>query len=43
MAAIPESGRHLDYIGEELEFFELAENWKRYFASRLRPYVSGYR
>jgi len=41
VAAIPESGGQIDYIGEELKFFELAENWKRYLASRLRPYISG--
>jgi len=41
MAAIPEPGRQIDYIGEELSLFRLAENWKRYVASRLRPHVSG--
>jgi SAM-dependent methyltransferase len=40
MAAIPEDGQ-IDYIGEELSLFELAENWKRYVASRLRPHISG--
>jgi SAM-dependent methyltransferase len=31
----------LEYIGEELTLFQLAENWKRYVASRLRPYIHG--
>lgn len=31
----------IDYIGTELELFQHARNWKRYFAGRLRPYVRG--
>lgn len=31
----------LDYIGEELSLFKLAENWKRYVASRLAPHLRG--
>lgn len=31
----------IDYIGNELELFELAVNWKRYLSSRLRPFVNG--
>lgn len=29
------------YIGEELELFSAATNWKNYFSSRLSPYISG--
>lgn len=29
------------YIGSELEIFAYARNWKRYFARRLQPYISG--
>jgi SAM-dependent methyltransferase len=29
------------YIGEELELFQYAQNWKRYFASRLQTFLSG--
>jgi SAM-dependent methyltransferase len=32
---------NLDYVGEELEVFQLATNWKKYLASRIRPYLSG--
>lgn len=31
----------LDYIGDELELFEHARNWKSYFASRLKPFIRG--
>lgn len=31
----------IDYIGEELDLFQHATNWKTYFASRLKPYVRG--
>lgn len=31
----------IDYIGNELGLFAHARNWKSYFASRLRPYISG--
>lgn len=41
MAATTEHGGQADYIGEELELFQLAENWKQYVASRLRPHFSG--
>jgi SAM-dependent methyltransferase len=29
------------YVGEELDVFALATNWKRYFSTLLRPYVRG--
>jgi len=29
------------YPGEELGLFEEARNWKRYFASHIRPYITG--
>lgn len=29
------------YVGGELSLFKDAHNWKRYFASRLRPYIRG--
>lgn len=31
----------IDYIGEELELFELAVHWKRYVAGRIRPFIRG--
>jgi SAM-dependent methyltransferase len=31
-----------EYIGNELELFQLADNWKRYLAERMKPYVSGH-
>ncbi|MBS1583320.1 MAG: methyltransferase domain-containing protein [Bacteroidetes bacterium] len=31
----------IDYVGEELDLFQHATNWKTYFASRLKPYVRG--
>jgi SAM-dependent methyltransferase len=30
-----------EYIGDELEVFALATNWKRYFASLLAPHIRG--
>ena len=30
-----------EYVGKELELFQVAENWKRYFARRVRPYLNG--
>ena len=30
-----------EYQGKELELFEYAENWKRYFASHMKPYLKG--
>ncbi|GAA4741637.1 class I SAM-dependent methyltransferase [Flavisolibacter ginsenosidimutans] len=30
-----------DYIGSELELFQYAVNWKKYFSSFFRPYVRG--
>jgi len=41
MATALETPGQLDYIGEELGLFKLAENWKRYVAARLQPYLSG--
>jgi SAM-dependent methyltransferase len=32
---------YLNYIGQELEIFEHAQNWKRYWSSEIRPYLSG--
>jgi SAM-dependent methyltransferase len=32
---------YLHYIGQELEIFEHAQNWKRYWSSEIRPYLSG--
>lgn len=34
-------GDSLDYQGEELGVFLHAENWKRYFHSRVAPYIRG--
>ena len=31
----------MNYPGTELELFAEATNWKRYFASKLRPFVRG--
>lgn len=31
-----------DYIGEELEYFQYAVNWKRYFSGFFRPYLRGH-
>ena len=31
----------IDYIGQELDLFSNARNWKRYFAGQLRPYIRG--
>ncbi len=31
----------LDYIGDELELFEHAHNWKDYFANKLQTFISG--
>jgi SAM-dependent methyltransferase len=36
-----DSERQIDYIGNELELFQLAVNWKRYLGSRLQPFVHG--
>lgn len=30
-----------DYIGDELEYFQYAVNWKRYFSNFFRPYLRG--
>jgi SAM-dependent methyltransferase len=30
-----------DYIGEELELFQYAVNWKKYFSSFFQPYIRG--
>jgi len=29
------------YVGKELDLFSHAKNWKRYWSSQIRPYVSG--
>jgi len=31
----------VDYIGDELELFRHANNWKTYWSSALRPYIKG--
>lgn len=31
----------MKYVGEELELFQHARNWKRYYTGFLRPYVRG--
>jgi 2-polyprenyl-3-methyl-5-hydroxy-6-metoxy-1,4-benzoquinol methylase len=31
----------LEYVGDELDLFAKASNWKSYFASLLRPYIKG--
>lgn len=31
----------IDYIGQELDLFSHAANWKRYFARQFAPYVNG--
>jgi len=41
MATIAEGDRQQAYVGEELRLFRRAVNWKRYWASRARRYVSG--
>lgn len=33
--------RSFEYVGGELELFEKAKNWKRYWRDRIRPFVSG--
>jgi SAM-dependent methyltransferase len=35
------NGTTYEYIGQELDLFLGARNWKRYWASVIRPYVSG--
>jgi SAM-dependent methyltransferase len=42
MADGSKSGSEFEYIGEELEIFQFAENWKRYVAQRVRPYLTGH-
>ncbi len=32
----------MEYVGEELDLFVHATNWKRYFGSFLKPYVRGH-
>ncbi len=41
MATALETPAQLDYLGEELGLFKHADNWKRYVAARLRPYLTG--
>jgi hypothetical protein len=31
----------MEYLGKELELFEKAKNWKLYFSSNIKPYISG--
>lgn len=35
------SGAEFRYSGDELDLFAHARNWKRYWSSRIRPYVAG--
>ena len=35
------SGSEIEYIGDELEIFQLARNWKRYYRSKLIRYIGG--
>lgn len=41
MNPTPDAAGQIDYIGNELELFQFAHNWKRYFASRMRPFLKG--
>lgn len=41
MPALSQNETQFEYIGEELELFQLAVNWKRYLASRMRPFLRG--
>ena len=41
MDANADTQEQIDYVGNELELFQLAKNWKRYLGSRLRPFVTG--
>ncbi|WP_103069038.1 class I SAM-dependent methyltransferase [Aquimarina sediminis] len=34
-------GEHSEYIGDELQLFKNAVNWKSYFSSKIRPYIEG--
>ena len=34
-------GEHSEYIGDELQLFKNAKNWKAYFSSKIRPYIRG--
>lgn len=31
----------IDYIGNELELFQYAVNWKKYFSSKIKKYIKG--
>jgi len=33
--------KHLEYVGDELQIFKNAVNWKSYFSSVLRPHIKG--
>lgn len=41
MSPTPESSVEIDYAGTELDVFSNAHNWKEYWASVIRPYVTG--
>ena len=41
MCPTPETDDQPDYVGKELELFELAKNWKRYLSTRLQPFLAG--
>lgn len=41
MSNTVKSINHIDYIGDELDLFKNATNWKHYFSKQLRPYVQG--
>lgn len=35
------SGSEIEYVGDELEIFQHARNWKNYYRSKLIAYISG--
>jgi SAM-dependent methyltransferase len=35
------SGSSIDYVGNELELFKHAENWKKYFSGKIGSYIHG--
>ncbi|MEL6859028.1 MAG: class I SAM-dependent methyltransferase [Pseudomonadota bacterium] len=41
VSVVTPSARAQDYIGDELELFEIATTWKAYFAKHIAGYISG--
>jgi SAM-dependent methyltransferase len=41
MENIMKLNKHTEYVGNELELFKYAVNWKTYFSKYLSPYISG--